>query len=105
VLSEIARQTLESACLAFHRDHHLEDEQAGGVAGLVEFTGYQVASMHVEAGETVVGIKVVGQKSLAHGAQWASVGNADWQERWRSGDDGWVLVGRMSRPSGIAVVR
>jgi hypothetical protein len=105
VLSQMDRQILESACLAFHQAHHQEDEQAGGVAGLVEFTGYKVASMHVDAGETVIGIKVVGQKSLAHDAQWASTGKLDWQERWRSGDDGWVLVGRMNKPSGIAIVR
>ena len=90
------RDDLELWCLSYHVKHHHEDEQAAKVAGLVEFTGYRISVARVDAGEALVGIQVVSQKSLYHGVhpgRWACTEErADWQERWHSTKDGWILI-------------
>jgi hypothetical protein len=83
----------------------------------VEFTGYRISILHAEAGEALVGIKVVRHKNLQNDMlyvgdgqdiQWTSEErDADWQERWRKTKDGWAFVERVGVvfPSGWIIKR
>jgi len=97
---------LESTCLSYHLDHHLQDEQMAfnttGKVSEVEFTGYRISVCHVENGEALVGIKVESHKYLGNGPRlkWASQKpdvDWDWQERWRKTKDGWVFIERANK--------
>lgn len=106
--SQTESTSLESRCLAYHLEHHHEDEQAAKVAGEVEFTGYRILVGHVEVGEALVGIKVVSQKTVWFGCGvdgwWESAGrDVDWQERWSNTKDGWVFDGRVGNPVGLFI--
>jgi hypothetical protein len=97
---------LESVCASYHLAHHQEDEQDADTVGCVEFNGYKVSVEHITNGEAVVGIKVTSQKRVDLHCGWTSTKqNADWQERWRSTTNGWVIVERLSQPVGIKIIR
>ncbi len=103
--SQTESYALKLRCLVYHHEHHHEDEEARQCTGLVEFTGYRISILQAEAGEALVGIKVVSHKNLQN--KWLYVGDGqdiqleseerdvDWQERWHKTKDGWAFVERV----------
>jgi hypothetical protein len=102
--SESDWRDLESRCRAYHLEHHREDEQAAGVLGQVELMDYTTSVVQALAGEALVKVEIVAQKSLlAKGLATLSYllpGCLCWQERWSLTKDGWVFVECVDRRGG-----
>jgi len=100
------KQELESICAFYHRQHHQEDEKIADALGCVEFTGYNVSVGDLTNDEAVVGIKVSVMKQVGSHCEWESTEpESDWQERWRISKGEWVFVNRLTKPSGIKIIR